>query len=147
MSPKSDVRFSLSKRFHNGIFVGLVLFWVTMFILTHLPKVPSSVTQMGDKTAHFVGYGVLLFGCCLSSASRDNFGLQNALKWNLVVSLYAAFDELTQPIVGRDADLNDWVADTLGGLAGTALFFLLRSLTHRLWPGGRAPVSTRTDLH
>ena len=45
-------------------------------------------------------------------------------------SAFGAIIELIQPTFNRNADLNDWVADTLGTLIGIGLGLAYR----RLWP-------------
>ena len=43
--------------------------------------------------------------------------------------IYAAFDEVTQPIVGRSMELMDWVADITGAtIAAVAL-----TIAHRIY--------------
>ena len=39
-----------------------------------------------------------------------------------LLASYGAFDEVTQPIVGRDCDFWDWVADMAGILVGIGCF-------------------------
>lgn len=60
-----------------------------------------------DKVAHALSFGVL--------ASLFYFATGRALLPVLLASLYGVTDELHQSFVpGRDADLWDWVADTIG---------------------------------
>ena len=73
-----------------------------------------------DKVAHAVSFGVL--------ALLFYFATRRALLSILLASLYGVTDEFHQSLVpGRDADLFDWMADTLGAaLAISALLFLKR---------------------
>jgi VanZ family protein len=91
------------------VIAALVCYWVALFVSTHVPLEPQISVPGEDKTLHFVGYGVLalLFGIAFPRS------LRLAL---IVLALYAAFDELTQPLVGRHCDFHDWLAD-LGGIA------------------------------
>lgn len=47
----------------------------------------------------------------------------------LLASVYGASDEWHQAFVPlRDSDVRDWVADSLGGTIGSALYFVLRKI-------------------
>lgn len=89
-------------------------YWALCFFLTHLPpsSVPSAVSSF-DKLAHGGGYfvlGLLLF----SKVKRAALALALLL-------VYSFVDELTQPLVGRNFEGVDLLADGLGGIAGIIL--------------------------
>jgi VanZ family protein len=93
--------------------IALLAYWLLIFVGTHLPRVPDIVPGLGDKSKHFVaffGLGLLL---CYVTNSRDlvkRFGTIG-----LIGMSYAALDELTQNfVVGRQPDLMDFIADTIG---------------------------------
>ena len=55
----------------------------------------------------------------------------------LIVILYAGLDELTQPLVARDASAADWAADVLGAVvAVTVLEVIDAALGRRTPPAG-----------
>ena len=67
-----------------------------------------------DKLVHFTAFAVLAFPL----ARTGRFGLIPVL---IGASAFGAIIELIQPTFNRSADLNDWVADTLGVLIGIGL--------------------------
>jgi VanZ family protein len=97
-----------------------IVYWVALFAVMHTPKPEGVHLPAGhlDKIFHFGGYAVLA-GLCAMNARRS--GRQLTLKWfvawTLILSAYAAIDELLQPLVNRDADLLDWLANVAGVLA------------------------------
>jgi VanZ family protein len=114
--------------------VLLACSWLTLFVLTHIPRVPSlgPVTEH-DKTAHLVAFAVLAF--ILATTWQLNAGelslAQLGWAWVLLM-LYAALDEWTQQFVGRQASVADWLADLIGAAAGLSLFFWFRRwIRHR----------------
>ena len=99
----------------------LAVYWLTLFAGTHVPPVAVPVTTLGDKTEHFIAYGVL--GLLLVSWLRltGRPATRRAAVWialALAIS-YAAVDELTQPLVGRACDVRDMLADAVGAAIGT----------------------------
>jgi VanZ family protein len=99
-----------------------LLYAGVIFALSHR-ETPGQVLEHGlDKLAHFAAYlglGVLT----LRALWGHGGALPRALRWTVIAcSLYAVSDELHQHFVpGRHADVQDWVADTLGASAGAAL--------------------------
>lgn len=103
----------------------LAVYWLVMFAATHLPQAAMPQTTLGDKTEHFIAYGVLgfLLATWLALAKpRVRHPMIIALAITLI---YAAVDELTQPIVNRHADLRDWLADAIGAALGVLAASLL----------------------
>jgi VanZ family protein len=97
------------------------------------------ITRIDDKFGHFAVYGLLgTLVCRLGSGWRVAAG---AL---IVVSAYGASDEWHQSFVaGRSADLQDWIADTLGAAVAIALYAgwprYRRWLETPLWRARAAP--------
>ncbi|NLX12801.1 MAG: VanZ family protein [Phycisphaerales bacterium] len=102
----------------------LILYWTMIFTATHVPKVPSFVPKISniDLLAHFLMYSGWASLCWWALA--DNRG---RVSWAWIVSLtiiaaaYAAFDELTQDLVGRTPS----IADFLANMCGAVLVLLL----------------------
>jgi VanZ family protein len=96
---------------------ALLVYWPLLFVSTHVPIDPDVTLPGNDKSLHFVGYGILalLMGAVLITQKRTferrRFPFAGAF---FLLSLYAAFDELTQRLVGRHCDLQDWLADVAG---------------------------------
>ena len=99
--------------------VALIGYWIVLFIATHLPprKVPK--TGIGDKAWHFGGYAILAALLVLVLYKRNR--VMAFMVSIAVCLLYGAFDELTQPLVGRSRELFDWFADGVGALVGAAV--------------------------
>jgi VanZ family protein len=73
---------------------------------------------VSDKLAHFIAYFILAALLVLSIRTRSLVG---ALLGIMVVLAYGAFDELTQPLVGRFASLEDWLANAAGAMVATVV--------------------------
>ena len=128
---------SLSAPFRAWCIAGAGLFWLAMFIGTHLPKVPDALHDVSDKTMHFVAYGGLAFLLALTSAAYQRISLRRYFGLLAIASIYGVLDELLQIPVGRHADVRDWVADTTGAICGLLLFAMLRRAAHTLRPAPR----------
>ena len=100
-------------------------FWpVAVVVLVYFASSRSHVaspgiTKIDDKFAHFGVYGLLgTLVCRIGTRWPSAF-------WALaVVSAFGASDEWHQSFVpGRDADINDWIADSLGATLAIALYW------------------------
>jgi hypothetical protein len=87
--------------------------------LTHSLDVAVLASYFWDKALHFTAY----FGLSLMTtiAVRAN---RNALWWALCLVLLGGSLEIIQGFTGRDADVFDELANTLGVLAGLGLGWL-----------------------
>ena len=78
-----------------------------------------------DKLQHFLAYAVhaAAAGLWFSLESWLERPLRNFLICFAAASVYGIVDEFHQHFVpGRFCHISDWVADTLGGAAGAAVF-------------------------
>ena len=103
---------------------GPAAIWAAfLFFMSSRPTVPVDLSMGLDKVAHFGAYFVL--GLLLAhGATRFSYPAVVAI---VLGALYGASDEWHQSMVpGRAAEAGDWVADTLGTIAGVALFIYLR---------------------
>src|SRR4051812_14758594 len=106
--------------------IGTILYWGLLFTLTHLP--PSKIhepTSLTDKQCHFIAYAVLSF-----SVGVTLMVTLPGRRWIplFVIALamaYGAIDERTQPMFGRDCELGDWIADSLGSVAAAVVLFVI----------------------
>ncbi|WP_397569632.1 VanZ family protein [Schlesneria sp. T3-172] len=99
----------------------LLIYWVALFYGTHTRVPKGLLPKDSDKLIHFwayAGLGILLMS--YRSTQRACTWLSVAGCW-LLLALYGAFDELTQPLVNRNADLADWYCDIAGALVGLAM--------------------------
>jgi VanZ family protein len=108
------------------------LYWAALFLGTHLPS--QGIPGVSDKSLHFLAYAGLGFLLAWAVASFRP-------TWRLLVlvlvttAAYGAFDEITQMLVpSRQADLWDWGADVLGGIAGIACYLLCLALVTAFFP-------------
>jgi VanZ family protein len=125
-------------------------------LLRHLVKLPALAVMGGvwflssqsilpqpkgilgyDKLQHLLAYGVLAFclGFWFPPEKRTRPAGVFVVFTLAVSSLYGVIDEVHQRFVpGRDCNVWDWLADTLGAALGTALV----ALVTRLWAKRRA---------
>ena len=99
---------------------ALAAYWVALFASTHLPDTAVSGPVFDyDKLAHAGAYGILTTLILVSWRRAGGApGLGGRLLVASIVLAYGVVDELTQPFVGRQCELADWLADALGaGLA------------------------------
>jgi len=114
---------------------GLIVYWAALFVSTHIP-LPKSGSQVNDKTAHLVAYGLLAF-LLAAVLSRKFRPLPLAALAMGVAATYGAVDELLQLLVSsRTADVSDWLADVTGAAIGTAVFLAGRFCVRRLTLAG-----------
>ncbi len=111
------------------LYSPLALYWLALFIGTTLPtdKIPQ-LFKVQDKFEHFFGYFGLavLVHLWLHFQNRWSFLREKAYLFSfLIITCYAALDEIHQLFIpGRDCDILDWTADSIGGLIGATLIFL-----------------------
>ena len=119
--------------------VAITVYWLTMFLATHLPvqrvmeKLPAS-----DKHLHLGAYAVLGFALPWWSGPSNRQHGQS--QWHpvllfLLILIYAALDELLQIPVGRSAEWGDWFADALGALVGVCAGTWMRKRAAPKQPG------------
>lgn len=118
-------------------FLAVWLFWpgVALIAWGELTPNPPALTQhIWDKAEHFTAY----FG--LAVMATLVVGLRRALAWAIlgVIALGGAL-EILQGLLGRDAQLGDFIANTIGALAGLAMaaLFIRVAGGSRLVGGGR----------
>jgi VanZ family protein len=105
----------------------LAVYWVVIFLGTHMPGGPDKPVWGSDKVLHFSAYAGLgiLLGCVMLR-SRTTM-LRFLAGWSIVI-LYGAVDEFSQIWAqGRTADVWDWTADVTGGAIGLMLLLVVQS--------------------
>lgn len=115
---------------HLGRRVLAWLFWPALAIVVwgELTSGPSTVEiHVWDKALHFTGYfGLALIATLALRANR------NVLWALLALIAIGGLLEIVQGMVGRDADIFDEAANTLGVLTGGALGWILVLLHSKL---------------
>ncbi len=102
--------------------VVLVIYWLGMFLGTHMPHPPRLTESDGvDKWMHFGAYlGLSLLLTSVLVLRRPASGLL-VIKIVAILAAVGAFDEITQLLVGRDCEFLDWCADVIGAALGSSL--------------------------
>jgi VanZ family protein len=105
------------------------LFWPAVVLVAWgelTPDPPQALYHVWDKLEHFTAY----FG--LAAMASLVIGLRRLLIWALLgVWALGGLLEIAQGLLGRDAELGDVVANTLGTLAGLAIAALFIRWTGR----------------
>ncbi len=109
-------------------FATLGVYWISLFIGTHVPHGVRGIGRVNDKLLHFGAYAGLAF--LLAAALTSLRVKHGALLLPIVIAaLYGCFDELSQLAVqGRHADIADWAADVFGAGVGVFAFGVLSLL-------------------
>jgi VanZ family protein len=93
-----------------------------IWVLSSQSTLPQIKNILGiDKIQHLLAYTVLAVaaGFWIPPETWGRRKLHSFLLAAVVASVYGAADEIHQSFVpGRNADVWDWAADTLGGLLG-----------------------------
>ena len=107
-------------RFRSAVWLGI---FCLAFIVTHTPPpAHRAAPPINDKFMHFIGFTVLtLLATWRWAPTGKTIPIRMLLIWLGGLLIYGAFDELTQPIAGRDCELGDWVADGVGAALGLTL--------------------------
>jgi VanZ family protein len=113
---------------------------IGIWILSSQSTLPQPKGIFGfDKIQHFVAYCTLAVttGLWFSLARWQQRPVRNVVTISLISALYGAIDEIHQYYVpGRDCNIWDWIADTLGAVIGAlAVLFVCRMMYRKT--GGR----------
>lgn len=121
---------------------ALPIYWVFLACVTHFPKlsIPGKIPH-SDTLTHLGAFALLAF---LFWRFVEHFPSRRGVNATRVISggfawlalgiiaVYAAVDEYTQPLFGRDAELGDWAADVTGaGIVLATLEWLRRKRNQR----------------
>src|SRR5213593_340528 len=115
----------------------LIYMAVIFFLSSQSEPIPAVTSLVWDKALHMTEYTVLSLLFCRALQGEGFAILRVALLAVLLTSAYGATDEIHQSFVPeRNADVDDWVADTTGAAAAAAVFStasrLRRQLPHSL---------------
>ena len=104
----------------------LAAYWCLLFTATHIPKVPGVRLQHADKVFHMVAYTGLAFLLAWAIPTIPRYRMLNVLMAGLFATTYGIFDEFSQIPFGRQADIFDWVADSIGVFVGLMAYAVVR---------------------
>lgn len=101
---------------------GIAVYWMVMFLATHLPVEPViERLPTSDKHLHFGAYALLGLALPWWRAGARGARWSHAFALYLIVLVYAGCDELLQAPVGRSPEWGDWLADAAGSLVGLGI--------------------------
>jgi len=112
--------FNRIKRLRRPAAIACAIVWISAFVATHLPSEQVIGLNLSDVLLHVLGYIGLTTAFYLSLVV---WGVNRLLRWMLVpvvMGIYGAFDELTQPFFGRQAAWSDYLANLAGMLLAVA---------------------------
>ena len=110
------------RRWQRFLLISCITLWVTALVVSHIPPERLAEGPVGDKWLHFIGFFVLA-----SSFDWTLFAYRHPRPRRIalvasVMALYAAFDEITQPMFNRYGDIMDWYADMVGMIAAVIVW-------------------------
>jgi VanZ family protein len=115
----------------RSLSLALAAYWLLIFILTHTPAPDLPRVPVNDKLEHFLAYGLLGGLLYLTAWSRrPNWNRLGGFVWIVGLS-YGAIDEWLQLLVGRDCELNDWLADAAAVTIAVLVLSLVRYMVRR----------------
>jgi VanZ family protein len=120
-----------SRRIPLTLLVLLSLYWLSLFVGTHIPRVPQVLAEKGDKTLHLCAYGGLAALLLCWRLSKGPVSIRSVAMIWLIVAGYGIFDEVTQPLTGRFCEFADWVADVIGATIAIAVTWPAASFLFR----------------
>jgi VanZ family protein len=117
------------RRYASHARVLAAVYFLALFIGTHLPPGEIGPPGFPDKLAHLGGYAILaVLVLAVWELSTERLQARHFFAVWLAGTVYGAIDEWTQIPVGRTCDMNDWGADVLGVVIGIVAYQLLRPL-------------------
>lgn len=96
---------------------------------------PDLTEVVWDKALHAIEYAGLALLICRARRGEGGTWPTACVLAFLLASAYAASDEWHQAFVpGRDSNVSDWMADTVGGLLGVIFYRVVAGpLRHQLF--------------
>lgn len=119
----------------GGGWAAVVVWIAIQLTLTSLPgaAIPVSINHPVDWIGHCGLYGGLGF-LITRVASLHGWPRRNLIIAAVLISLGAALDELHQLFIpGRDAEVLDWLSDTIGAIAGLTVGYQLMKSRFAKW--------------
>jgi VanZ family protein len=103
----------------------LSIYWLAMFIGSHMPMAPIRTESHYDKLIHFAAFAGLAFFMAFYRGLLGRMTRNAYTTIFVIAAIYGIFDELTQMLIaGRTADPFDWLADITGAAAGLIVYWL-----------------------
>jgi VanZ family protein len=111
--------------------IPIAIILTILTLLSRLPgsQMPEALFPQWDKVVHFIFFGLIALTLSLpiSFHLRNRATLIQILLIISICSLIGALDEFHQSFVPyREVSFGDWLADTLGGIAGTCVYYFMQ---------------------
>lgn len=123
-------------RLRRWILLCLVLSSVAAVVASHSPQENLPELPLNGKILHVLGFLGLSSLMALLLAAYGKTSLWHGLLVLLIMTIYAACDEGTQPYFHRQGSVWDWLLDTAAAAGALVLWhgcaFLLRAITWRM---------------
>jgi len=118
---------------HAGLWAPPLVYMGLIFYFSSEPNpVPELTTRVWDKILHAIEYGGLAVLFCRAMVGEGVGWLLSVILALAATSVYGASDEWHQAFVPlRSSDVHDWIADTLGGAVGVAIYSVVGSVLRR----------------
>ncbi len=100
---------------------------IVIFFISHQPQLPEVSGGPPDWLMHFLEYGFFAPTCAYGTTRGFYGALRTPARLSAafaVATLYGISDELHQSFVGRNATVQDWLADTVGAVLMTVVLLL-----------------------
>lgn len=113
----------------------LAVYWLAIFVATHLPKQAMPSLNWSDKVYHALAFSGLAFLLAWAIPKHGRNWSRHLTLVAIIAISYAGLDEFTQRFIpGRTCDIWDVAADALGTGIGLACYLALRAvLTQVSW--------------
>ena len=111
------------------LWVPPIVYMAVIFYLSSEPSpLPELTKHVTDWILHSIEYAGLAVLLCRAFVGEGLGWLLSVVLASAATSVYGASDEWHQAFVPlRSSEVRDWMADTIGGAAGVALYLILRS--------------------
>ena len=110
------------RRWQRFLLFSCITLWVTAFTISHIPAKKLPEGPIGDNWLHFIGFFVLASWFHWTLIAYRHPRWRRIALVVSVMALYAAFDEITQPMFNRYGDVRDWFADMAGMIAAVIVW-------------------------
>ena len=102
-----------------ALFIFAISFYLSsQSTIQQIPAFPHA-----DKLVHFICFGGLAFWVAFACNLSENQKIKILIP-TVIVSIYGIIDEIHQSFTpGRSSTISDWIADTLGALFGSFIFY------------------------
>lgn len=103
---------------------ALAIYWLGLVVGTHVPSdTPLVPGGQFDEVVHFAAFAILAILLATTWQLSSGWLTRAHLTWAwATIALFAAVDELTQSLFGRESSGRDWLVDVVGALVGLMLF-------------------------